>query len=240
MKEMLPQVVSGFAGAFFAFLFMRLADAGKSIVDRQNRHFHALGSLEILFSDLASAIQSNLHELEHFRKTFTIMQQSKRMVTTPNRPMPLEFRDDSFDGLGNGDFLNDIMSYRAQTRNISGDIVAMWGMHEKFRDAAFTNPDRLQDYINNFALCDESAQLLKNAHDQLLKQTMRMLAIIRILYRRDRTLLHRLTSFAVKSKYPKGMKFLVEAENQKLKGEIEKSLRESKQRISELLREQTG
>jgi hypothetical protein len=238
MKEMLPQVVSGFAGAFFAFLFMRLADAGKSIVDRQTRHLRALGSLEILFSDLSIAIQENLHELENFRKAFAVLCQSKRMVTTPNRPEPLEFRDDAFSGLGNTDFLNEIMSFRAQVRGINGDIVAMWGMHEKFREAAFNNPNRLQDYIDNFALCDEGAQLLLAAHSQLLQRTMRMQVVVRILYRRDRTMLHRITSRSVKSKYPKDMNALTEAEGKKLAGEIKKSLDESKQRIGEMLREQ--
>jgi hypothetical protein len=240
MKELLPQVVSGFAGAFFAFLFMRLADSGKSIVDRQNRHYRALGNLEILFSDLATTIQGNLYELAHFRKAFALLCQSKRMVTTPNRPIPLEFRDEAFAGLGNGDFLNEIMSYRAQVRSITRDIVAMWGMHEKFRDAAFSNPDRLQDYIDNFALCDDGARLLIAAHTQLLQRTMRMQAIVRILYRRDKTWLHRVTSCAVKSKYPRCMQGLVETEQKKLAGEIERNLAESHQQISEMTRKPQG
>ncbi len=238
MSNILPQVISGFAGAFFAFLFMRLADTGKSIVDRQNQHFRSLGKLEILFGDVASAIQSNQYELEHFLRAYAHLQESKCMVMTPNRPQPLEFRDDAFAGLGNGDLLNEIMSYRAQARSISRNITALWGMHEKFRDIAFTHPDRLQDYIDNFAFCAKSAQRLTVAHAQLLDQTMRLQAAIRILYRRDRTWLHRLCASGIRTHYPKRMDKLLTCELKKLQSEIDKSLCQSKQRVDEILREQ--
>lgn len=237
MSEILPQVISGFAGAFFAFLFMRLADTGNSIVERQNRHFRSLGQLEVLFGDLATAIQNNQYELDQFLYAYALLQESERMVTTPNRPQPLSFRDDAFDGLGNGDLLNEIMSYRAQARSISGDITTLWGMHEKIRDIAFTTPERLQDYIDNFTFCAESAQLLKAAHSQLLDRTKRLQALIRILYRRDRTWLHRLCASGIRSHYPKRIDTLVKAEIKKLQSEIEKSLSQSKQRINEMLRE---
>ncbi|MFH1158292.1 MAG: hypothetical protein V1721_05345 [Pseudomonadota bacterium] len=238
MKEFLPQIVSGFAGAFFAFLFMRLADTGKSIVEQQNKHLRALGNLQILFNDLATAIQDNQYELDDFLKAFSLLQRSERMVTTPNRPKPLDFRDDAFAGLGNIDLLNEIMSYRAQVKNISGDITALWGMHEKIRDLAFANPARLPDYIDNFAVCARGSKLLNAAHSQLLQHTMRLQSIVRILFRRDQTILHRLTSAAIKSNYPKRMDKLIEAELKKLQTEMDKSLSESKKRISEMIREQ--
>lgn len=238
MGEIIKGIISGFAGAFFAFVFMRLADTGKSIVDRQNRHFRALGRLEILFGDLATAIQGNQYELEHFLKAFDLLRKSQGMVMTPNRPQPLEFRDDAFDGLGNEDLLNDVMSYRAFSKSISRDINTLWDTHEKFRDVAFSNPDRLQDYIDNFAQCAEAAQLLKAAHAQLLQRTLRILAIIRILFRRDRTVLHRLVSRGVRLHYPKQIENQIAVESKRMQSQITESQNESKQRISEMIREQ--
>jgi hypothetical protein len=238
VSEIIPEIISGFAGAFFAFLFMRLADTGKSIVDRQNRHFRALGRLEILFGDLSTAIQNNQYELEHFLNAFELLQHSKRVIMTPNRAQPLEFRDDAFDGLGNEDLLNEIMSYRALSRSLSRDINTLWETHDKFRDMAFSNSERLQDYIDNFAQCAETARLLKAAHAQLMQRTLRILVIIRILYRRDRTMLHRLVSRGIRLHYPKRIEEQITAESRRMQLEIDKSQQESSERISEMLREQ--
>ena len=127
MKNILPHIISGFSGAFFAFIFMRLDNIRRSIVTRRTQHLQSLGQLEILFCDLATEIQENQYELDQFLHAYSLIKKSKSMVITPNRPKPFDFRDETFNNLCNEDLLNEIISYRAQINSINSDIITLWG-----------------------------------------------------------------------------------------------------------------
>lgn len=70
-NQLLTQGFSAFAGAFFAFLFLRLAEFLSKIYQRQVKHYNSLVILETQLNELGGIIHDNIYLIPFFRNAIT-------------------------------------------------------------------------------------------------------------------------------------------------------------------------
>lgn len=237
LKQLAPSTITAFMGAFFAFLFMRLADSIKEAKERRSLHIQSFTLLQFLLGDIATAIQSNAFQFGYFIQAHTQTVPDMHLMLTPNRPHALPFRDDALTHLKNTDLLNDILSFRVKIQQSSEDIVAFWDLHEKIRAAALSTADIrtfFKDYSSQSA---QAAQLLSSVGDDLFKDTVHLLAHARVLFKRDTHWFRKYLYPRIPINYPKNMEKLVGTETQILHAEYVQTYEKNAARIARIIKQ---
>lgn len=185
----LKNIVTSFAGAFFAFLFLRIGEVLGKYYQRQVKHFNALVSLEIFSDELGSIIHDNVCILPEFRKTIS----SGGVFTSTLNSLPI--RKDYYEQLNDIKLINEVYKLNYDIRRMNDDQNTAVNWHIHLRELYTTGKITPEHYIENAKILSENLKVVQAGLVLLLEDTIRLNAIVKIRADLDKPLLTRAMNF---------------------------------------------
>ncbi len=221
-------VVASFAGAFFAFLFLRVGEILEKYYQRQLIHFNALVSMEVSLDELGTIIHDNIYLLPSFRTTIN----SGNVYASTLRPLPI--RRDYYEKLHDVELINELYKLNYDIRRINDDLESANDWYSHIREIYTTGQMKADHYIENAKILSENLKLLQAALILLLDDTIRFHAVVKIRLSMDKPLLTRIMHFIIDKTRQKIVEKQIKAKITQLKEEIEKSAEDSQPRIEKI------
>jgi uncharacterized protein YjiS (DUF1127 family) len=203
MGEYLFETYAAFAGAFFAYIFLRFAETMGKLYERRTKHYEAIVRLERMASRLLDDIGTDLYEIDQIVSIHDASTKAGQITVTGNRPKPLEYDNTLLYDLHNLDLINEIFSYYRQIERFNSDIIGLAAIYDFFKDAYVQDQTHRDNYLRNFALYVSRLKEVRPHLQQLLDKTKRLSAISILRGQRDRPGLNRLISIFIRRRNEK-------------------------------------
>ncbi|MEK7550819.1 MAG: hypothetical protein AAB535_03490 [Patescibacteria group bacterium] len=229
-QQLLVQGFSAFAGAFFAFLFLRLAEFFSKLYTRQAKHYNSLVILETQLNEIIGLINDNLYLLPDFRRVIT----SGHIYFNSLHTLPID--RSHLESLHDLDLINELFSYFYQVRKVNTDITTMAAGYIEIKNALIQKNIEPQDYKVNAGLQAENLKLLEVFLKDLEERTIKLMARIRVQTKKEIPLGTLLQQFFIRTSEGKLKKEDIDKEIVKLNSEIESEREKSRKEIEEALR----
>ena len=230
-NQLLIQGFSAFAGAFFAFIFLRLAEFLSKVYQRQVKHYNSLVNLETQINEIGGIINDDLYIIPEFIRVI----KSGHVYFNNLRSIPID--KSHYENLYDLDLINILFSFNYQVRKINDDLDTASRGYEKIESAYTQKNITPADYVLN---CNNLASQLTVMHlflTKLLEENTKLMARVRLEIKKDISLGTRLQFLFTKSKGAKITKQELKKEEKKLELEIEETKRKSKKEIDDALKE---
>lgn len=231
--EAFRALVGAFAGAFFAYLFVRFGDAMKKVYDRKEKNHTSLVRLQHYFNDCLNTTSDNLYIANDCIGVF-----AETRLTSGVHPIYMNvFHQYLIDmelvvGLTNLDLINEMTSLNAGLKKMNASLATIDRAYIQIRDAFISKTISEIDYLENARRtrdrCIQVRPFLTQTHEDIL----RLFAVTNLLMKYPPFLV-RVTQALVRTKYPKGFEALVEPEITEVKKGMEVIAKASEQRIRE-------
>ena len=232
--ELLIQGFSAFAGAFFAFLFLRLAKFFSKIYQRQVRHYNALVILETQLNELGGIIHDNIYLIPFFRKAIT----SGNIYFSKLRELPID--RSHYSALHDIDLINDLFSLNYQLRKLNDDIESLADGYADIKNAYIQHHIKKRDYLVNAQISAEHLTALEAFLDDMEDRTMQLMAKVRLMSKKDAPLGTKLIRLFIHTSGAELSKQEVNNEAAKLQKEIEETKTQSQKEIEEVIKKFRG
>lgn len=229
-NQIVVQGFSAFAGAFFAFLFLRLGEFFSKLYHRQVQHYNSLVILATQLNEIGGIIHDNMYVLPNFIKVIT----SGNVYSNNLRSIPID--KSHYINLYDLTLMNELFSYNYQVRKINDDIETARSGYQDIKNALIEKNITLEDYIVNTTSIAINLKQIEVFLAELEITTVKLLARIRVQMRYDEPLGVKLQFLFIHSSGAKLKKEEIEKETNKLKKEIEKTETESQKEIDEILK----
>ena len=221
-------IIAAFAGAFFAFLFLRMGEILGKYYQRQVKHFNALVSMEVFLNELGTIIHDNIYLLPTFRATIN----SGNVYASTLRPLPI--RRDYYEQLHDIKLINEVYKLNYDIRRINDDQESANNWYLHLREIYTTGKMAPDHYIENAKILSENLKVIQAGLILLLDDVVRLNAMSKIRATLDKPLLTRaMHLFIEKTRQnitPKQIKQKITA----LKKDVEKSSKDSQPRIQKI------
>lgn len=229
-SQILIQAFSAFTGAFFAFLFLRLAEFFSKIYERQVRHFNSLIILETQLNELMGIISDNIYLIPFFKTSIT----SGNIYFSKLRFMPVD--KSHYGNLHDLELINDLFSYNYQLRKLNDDLESLTDGYSDIKNAYIQHNIQKQDYLINAQISAEMLITLEIFLKDMEKHTIQLMAKVRLMSKRDAPLGTRIARLFIHTSGSKLKKNEIENEVKILRKEIEEIKRSSKMEIDNALK----
>jgi len=211
---------SAFAGAFFAFLFIRLAAWLKDRRERKIKNRRALGKIQLICNINYGTLSDSLFVIDWILKVIKDAEEKKQLPFSANRLDKLSIVKDVLLDIDNTDFLNDYFSYIVTLEKHNNDIDSINQFHESMKMAKLGGKITPENYVENMNRLAKNLNVYKKFCVDTMEKTEIILAKSRVLLLREKSLIERI--FSPKSKlYSRGFKKKLIAELEMLKKEME-------------------
>lgn len=228
-SQILVQGFSGFAGAFFAFLFLRLGEFFSKLYQRQVQHYNSLVILETQLNEIGGIINDNLYVLPNFIREIT----SGNVYFNNLRLIPID--KSHYVNLYDITLLNELFTYYYQIRKINDDMETATLGYQDIKNALIAKNITLTDYIINTKSIALNLELIEIFLTELQITSVKLLARIRVQLKYDKPFGTKLQALFIYSHGEKLKKEEIENETEKLSLEIEETKTQSQKEIAELL-----
>lgn len=184
--ELFKILVAAFSGAFFAYLFGRLADLLTAIYVRKKNHYNELIYLERIYNTHLSINYDNIALLEKLSAT---LEQGKLEVSVFSN---YEIPESSLMKVVDINYLNELLTYFVNLRKVNHDLSLTESWNNELR-AAVINKN-----IDHGKYCDQANNLAQNVNvlvdflRLLDDKIITLLSINKIHIKNSRTLLSRI------------------------------------------------
>lgn len=229
-SQVLVQGFSAFAGAFFAFLFLRLAEFLTKIYQRQVKHYNSLVILETQLNELGGVIYDNIYLIPFFRKAIL----TGNIYFSKLRPLP--FDKSHYENLYDIDLINDLFSFNYQLRKLNDDIDGFTDGYADIKNAYIQHNIDKQDYLINAQISAEILTTLEVFQKDMVEHTVRLMAKVRLMSKKDVPLGTRIMRWFIHTSGSSLKKNEIEKEAKKLYEEIEETKTKSQKEIEEILK----
>lgn len=229
-NQILVQGFSAFAGAFFAFLFLRLAEFLSKLYQRQVKHYNSLVLLETQLNENSGIIHDNLYILPNFIRVIS----SGNIYFNNLRSISI-YRE-HYENLYDLDLLNELFTYYYQVRKINDDMSTAYLGYQDIKNALIERNINLADYKINVELMAVNLKQIEVFLTDLEERTIELLARIRVQMKYDMPLGTKLQLFLIRTHGADIKKGEIEKESKKLRKEIEETKTKSQEEIEEILK----
>lgn len=229
-QELLVQGVSAFAGAFFAFLFLRIADFLSKLYAREVKHYNSLVILETQLNEIGGIIHDNLYVLPNFQRVIT----SGNVYYNNLHQIPVD--KSHYESLYDIDLLNELFTYFYQVRKLNDDLETATNGYNDIKNALIQKHINPADYKVNAEMLAENLKTMEMFLTDLEERTTRLMARIRVQMRKDKPLGTRIMELLIRPSGKKLKKTEVDKEFEKLNKEIEETKTQSQKEIEEVLK----
>lgn len=227
---LLTQGLSAFAGAFFAFLFLRLAEFLLRVHQRKVKNYNSLVLLETQLNELGGIIDDNLYLIPSFRKAIT----SGHIYFSKLRQLPID--RSHYENLHDVSLINDLFTYNYRLRKINDDIDSLAGGYADIKNAYIQHHIQLQDYLANAEFSSELLKSLEAFLKDTEARTTKLQAKIRLMLKRDMLLGTKILRLFIHTSGASLKKADIDKEEEKLLDEIEDTKSRSHEEIEEVLK----
>ena len=229
-QQLLIQGFSAFAGAFFAFLFLRFSEFLTKIYQREVKHYNSLVILETQLNEIGGIIHDNIYILPNFRRVIT----SGNIYFNNLHALPID--KSHYENLHDLDLINDLFSYFYQLRKINDDIETSTSGYIDIKDALIQKNITPQDYKVNSNLLAQNLGYIEVFLTDLEERTVNLMARIRVQIKKEIPLGTRIQQLFIRTSEGKLNPEDIKKETDKLKKEIEATKAQSQKEIEEALK----
>ncbi|MDO8413935.1 MAG: hypothetical protein Q7S51_09135 [Gallionellaceae bacterium] len=224
-------IVGAFAGAFFAYLFVRFGDALKKVYDRKETNHTALVKLQHYFNDCLNTTGDNVFIVKNCVDCFT-----DERLTSAEVPIYMNnfqqyfINRDVVTQLTNVDFLNEVYSLNMSLHKMNDSLATIDRSYSQLRESYLaknidvgTYKTNAQKYRNR---CVEINSFLLQTKDDLT----RLFAVANLLLQ-DPPFLVRIIRALVRTTYPKNFSIRLQVEKERVTTEIDAFAKASAEKI---------
>ena len=224
-----------FLGAFFAFIFVRLANALTLFYDRKAKGRLALIKYEHLFNDYLVQIDDNIYVINFIEKLIVDSRdENKPLPTWSNELHEIVIDKDLVISLTNLEFVNEVFSLNVHLRKLNDSMSSINRLYEKLENAFIQKHIDQKEYVLNLEhllkACIEVRLFLRETMDEVT----RLMAISTLLVKDD-TVIGMVFGYFQDKAYPKRVARDLDSELQKIANDIKKNREKSKERINKIL-----
>lgn len=230
MNQIYIEGFSAFAGAFFAFFFLRLAEFLSKVYQRQVKHFNSLVILETQLNELGGIIHDNLYLIPFFKQAIT----SGNIYFSKLRPFPID--KSHYENLHDINLINDLFEFNYQLRKLNDDIDSLSDGYADIKNAYIQHHIQKQDYLVNAQISAELLTALEVFLKDMEERTVQLMAKVRIMSQRDVPLGTKIARWFIHTSGSKLKDKEIKAEAKKLRVEIEETKAKSKKEIDEAIK----
>lgn len=227
---LLTEGLSAFAGAFFAFLFLRLAEFLLRIHQRKVKHYNSLVLLETQLNELGGIIDDNLYLIPPFKKAIT----SGLIYFSKLRQLPID--RSHYENLHDVSLINDLFTHNYRLRKVNDDIDSLTGGYADIKNAYIQQQIQQQDYLVNANFTAELLEQLEAFLMDTKERTIKLQAKIRLMLKRDVTLGTKIQRCFIRTSGASIKQEDIDKEEEKLRKEIEENKLKSQKEIEEILK----
>lgn len=232
-RDAFRALVGAFAGAFFAYLFVRFADGFKKIYDRKEKNHSSLVRLQHYFNDCLNITGDNLFIAEDCIKVFNEQQlQASKLSIYMNVFHPYPIDRELLLGLTNVSFMNEVYSLNVEFNKLNDSLATVDRAYAKVRDAFVAKQVDAAVYLLNARRTRERCAELRGHLLQTKQELIRLFAIINLLLE-DPPFLVRVIRSLARTTYPKDFEAALAPEVLRVTSEMEGIARASAKRILE-------
>lgn len=228
--QLLIQGFSAFAGAFFAFLFLRLAEFLSKVYQRQVKHYNSLVILETQLNELGGIIHDNIYLIPFFRNAIT----SGNIYFSKLRQLPID--RSHYENLHDIDLINDLFSFNYQLRKLNDDMDSLADGYADIKNAYIQHHIQKQDYLINAQISAELLTALEAFLGDMESRTVQLMAKVRLMLKKDMPLGTTIARWFIHTSGSSLKKTDIDKEAKKLFKEIEDTKTQSQKEIEEVLR----
>lgn len=221
--------LSAFMGAFFAFLFLRLSEFLTRVYQRELKHYNSLVNLETQLNETGGIIHDNIYIVQNFQRVIL----SGNVYFNNLHQIPMD--KSHYENLYDIDLINDLFTYYYQVRKINDDVQTSVEGYQEIKSALIQHNIDKNDYMINVQSLANTLKSIEAFFVKLEKDTVVLMAKIRIKERTDKPLGAKLQSFFLRSSKINEKQLLKEVTL--LKEEIESTKTASQEEIEKILRE---
>jgi len=223
-----------FMGAFFAFLFVRLADVLTRIHERKSKNRTALVILQHHFNDCLLTIGDDIYICDEYLKYYEQLVKDKQHVSVfANDFQPVLNLRDHLPKLLNLDFINELSVFTAHIKKLNDSMGTMSKMISQINSALVEGRLNKEDFILNSANIKQQVLTLKAFLEASLNELQMLYATCRVLTK-DETMVSRLMRIFTNSRYTEKQKLDIRLELAKLRAELTESDEQSGARIEKI------
>jgi hypothetical protein len=233
-QESFRALVGAFAGALFAFLFVRLGEGMMRVYERKEKHHNAVVRLMHYFNECLNITGDNIYVVDTALDVF-----SEERFTSPELPILFnQFLQYPIDrelvlGLTNLDFANEVFSLNIDLRKLNDSMATIDRSYGEIKEALISKNIDRNIYVGNVR---HSRPRYFEVKEFLLglKETIIKLMATANLLSRDAPFMVRAIRGLSRSKYSKDFGSLREKEIKKVTSEIEANADSSRAKIEQI------
>ncbi|MCK4655129.1 MAG: hypothetical protein KAU01_11865 [Candidatus Cloacimonetes bacterium] len=178
-------VLAAFAGAFFSFLFVKLAENFSNIHDTKKLHYYSLLKIQTILTNHLDEIPANI---EQVNSIINIEKETeKNIFITANKPLRIEFDQSVILNLKNSDITNELMLYICNLRRYNAVITNTNEIHSLLRNSLIQKIIGIDTYKRNFEVISSTFKDINNFLEELNIDRRRIFCMVRIRIQKDKT-----------------------------------------------------
>ena len=226
---LLTQIFGSFSGAFFAFIFLRLAEFFSKLYERQVKNYNSLVNLVNQLNEIGGIINDNLYIIPGFIKTID----TGNVYFTNLHTMPIN--KEHYANLLNLEIINDLFSYNYQVRKNNDDIETVSRGYNDVKNALIQKNISHEDYKMNASEIAKNLKVLEKFQKDLQWEAIVLVAKVRVRIKHDQPLGSKIMSTFFWKTRLNLKKQEIEKEIEKVTLEIETNRKKSKEEIERVL-----
>jgi len=231
--EAFRALVGAFAGAFFAYIFVRLGDGLKKIYDRKEKNHTSLVRLQHYFNDCLNTTSDNIFIAEECTKVFD----ESRLQANEHPIFMNVFHQYPIDrelviGLTNLKFVNEVYSLNVGLEKMNDSMATVDRAYAQVREAFVAKHIADTDYLLNARRTRQRSIELKGFLLRIKRDLIRLFATSNLLLD-DPPFLVRVIRAVTQTKYPRDFELTLEREVARVSAEMEGIAQDSAKWIRE-------
>lgn len=226
-EDVMRSGIVAFFGAFFAFIFVKIAEWFSIIRKSNENHFNSLVKIERLLNRIISRFEKNILIFQDYVEPL----RSMKMITWSSHPVP--FCNELADDLKNIDFINEYFSFSLDMETLNNDFTTIRTMYDEVKGLFMNGTIKSETYKSNVSFCVNTIEGIAKLMKSYQENAIKLLAKTRLLLkeRKNRTFLF---GAFPKKHYIKKFDKNVEEKLKVLKEEIEEVRKKSKEEINRI------
>jgi hypothetical protein len=228
--------ISAFAGAFFAFVFVKLAELGTRLYKRQRINQEALVTLEQEMQDYINRLYGNDFVADDIIKTIaaTVAKPAETPKVNFNFLKPLPIDRTTLLSLRNIDYKNDVFNFYADLDKLNGSLSSIQRYYDLLTTSLMSGQLNKTDYIENLKIISEKMTEIKKFIAASIDDCLDVATKTRLLLKETPVLL--ITAIQLKPQnYTDSFKAKIKAERKVAQKEMDENTKDSLARIKKII-----
>ena len=190
--EILKLLLPAFAGAFFAFLFLRFFDRGKEKRAKRRENIKALCRIELICNENYNFLNNSVYSIDQILKIFKEARERNQSPYSENRLDKITNDKKILLDLLNNNFVNDYFSYTIMIEKHNNDVESINHFHESMKMARLTGQITPENYMENMTRFEDNIKMFKNLVFDSMNMTEEIIAKCRVLLKDETTFFRRI------------------------------------------------